>query len=62
MITHELEDIPLNVERVVMIKDGKIFIDGSKDEVLDSRNVSKLYNYPISVNSDKGVYHMITRN
>lgn len=60
MITHELEDIPLNVERVVMIKDGKIFIDGPKDKVLNSRNVSELYDYSISVNSDKGVYHMIT--
>jgi len=62
MITHELEDIPLSVQRIVMIKDGRIFADGPKEKVLTSKNVSELYDYPISVNSDNGVYHMVTRD
>ncbi|MFA6710710.1 MAG: ATP-binding cassette domain-containing protein [Candidatus Methanomethylophilaceae archaeon] len=61
MITHELEDIPLSVRRVVMIKDGRIFADGPKEKILTSKKVSELYDYPISVNNDNGVYHMVTR-
>jgi len=58
MITHDLTDIPLKVGRVVMIKDGKIFADGGKEDLLTSDTVSELYGAPIKVESTEHIYRM----
>ncbi len=58
MITHELTDIPLKVDRVVMIRDGKIFADGSKTELLVDEKVSELYGEKIKVECTGGIYRM----
>ena len=59
MITHELEDIPDGVRRVVMIKNGKVFGDGAKDEMLTSKMVSELYDLDVHVEKRSGSYHMM---
>ncbi len=58
MITHELTDIPLKLDRVIMIKDGRIFRDGRKADLLTSENVSELYGARIAVESTGGIYRM----
>ena len=58
MITHELEDIPSCVDRVIMIKDGEKIHDGSKTDVLTSDNLSELFDADICVSVDDHGYHM----
>ena len=58
MITHELEDVPDSVKRIAMIKDGSILVDGEKEEVLTSKNVSLLYGKNIKVDCENGIYSM----
>ena len=58
MITHELTDIPASVSRVVMVKDGRIFADGPKEELLTSERVSELFGEPLVVEESKGIYRM----
>ncbi|MDY5679641.1 MAG: ATP-binding cassette domain-containing protein [Candidatus Methanomethylophilaceae archaeon] len=58
MITHELTDIPASVRRVVMIRDGEVFADGDKEELLTDGKVSELYGEPIKVESANGIYRM----
>ena len=58
MITHELTDIPLSVNRVVMIRDGEVFADGDKEKLLNDANVSELYEEHIKVESYNGIYRM----
>ncbi len=58
MVTHELTDIPLSVGRVVMVKDGRIFADGPKDEVLTSDMVSRLFDDDVVVECTDGIYRM----
>ena len=58
MITHDLSDIPLSVDRVVMIKDGKIYDDGRKEDLLSDDKVSGLYGADVKVESTKGIYRM----
>ena len=60
MITHELEDIPKDVTRVIMIKNGRIFADGPKEKILVSETVSELYGMKIRVTENSGSYHMIS--
>jgi iron complex transport system ATP-binding protein len=63
MITHDLADIPEKIGRVIMVKDGRIFADGKKEELITSENMTELYGEPIKVESDMGVYrmHLINR-
>lgn len=58
MITHELTDIPVSVRRIVMIKDGRVFADGPKEELLTGEKVSELYGEPIEVECSNGIYRM----
>lgn len=58
MITHELTDIPASVRRVVMIKDGEVFADGDKDDLLTDDKISELYGETIRVESTNGIYRM----
>lgn len=61
MITHELEDIPFCVDRVIMIKDGEKIADGTKREVLTDAKLSELYDADIEVMVDEHAYHMRIR-
>ncbi|MDR3075342.1 MAG: ATP-binding cassette domain-containing protein [Candidatus Methanoplasma sp.] len=58
IVTHDLADIPKSIGRVVLMKDGKVYADGSKDELLTSDNMSRLYDEPIKVECNDGSYHM----
>lgn len=58
MITHELEDIPLGVKRVIMLRGGKKIFDGPKDKVLTSGNLSAVFGEDITVSESGGVYRM----
>lgn len=61
MVTHELTDIPSSVRRVVMVRDGAIFADGPKEELLTDDKVSDLYGEPIEVEVSDGIYRMHLR-
>lgn len=58
MITHDLTDIPQSLDRIVMIKDGKIYADGPKSELLTSEKVSDLFDEPINIQYNNGIYSM----
>ena len=58
MVTHDLADIPERIDRVIMMKEGRIFADGSKDSLFTSETISDLYDEPIKVEHNNGIYHM----
>ena len=58
MITHDLTDIPASVKRVVMIKDGEVYADGDKEDLLRDDRISDLYGADIKVESQHGIYRM----
>ena len=58
MVTHDLADIPDNIHRIIMMKDGRIFADGRKDDLLTSEIMSELYGEPIKVEYHNGTYRM----
>jgi iron complex transport system ATP-binding protein len=58
MITHDLDDIPSNVNRVIMMKNGRVYRDGDKRELLTSKTVSDLFSAPVKVTEENGMYRM----
>jgi len=56
LVTHTLEDIIPEINRVILIKDGKVFMDGKKQEILTDANLSELFSLPVEVLEKKGYY------
>lgn len=47
-VTHDLSCLPVTCDRVVLMKEGLIWGEGSPKEVLTDDNLSQLYDMPIS--------------
>lgn len=56
MVTHELSEILPEVKRVIAVKNGQIFLDGKKDEVLTQKNLSLLYERKVHLEEEDGIY------
>jgi iron complex transport system ATP-binding protein len=59
LVTHTLEDIIPEINRVILIKDGKVFMDGKKQEVLTDANLSELFSLQVEVLEKKGYYQAL---
>lgn len=57
LVTHHLADIIPEIERVVLIRDGRVLADGPKDLVLDEERLSGLFGLPIQLMRRDGYYH-----
>jgi iron complex transport system ATP-binding protein len=58
LVTHNLADLIPEIERVVLIKEGRIFRDGPKAEVLTSAALSQLFNMPVELVVRDGYFHI----
>lgn len=58
LVTHYLEDIVPEIERVVLLKDGRIADSGTKAAMLTDSRMSELFGVPIRVVEDDGDYYM----
>lgn len=58
IVTHHVSDIVPEVERVVMLKDGAVFRDGPKAELLTAEAISGLYGVPAEVEERGGWYRL----
>jgi ABC-type cobalamin/Fe3+-siderophores transport system ATPase subunit len=47
-VTHDLNTLPVACDRVVLMKEGLIWSEGSPNELLTADNLSRLYDMPIS--------------
>lgn len=58
LVTHYPEDIIPAIERVLLIKDARIFADGPKAELLTSERMSELFGVPLMVEERNGWYSL----
>ena len=49
LVTHYPEDIIPEIKRVVLLKNGTVFADGSKDRLLTDGVMSELFDVPLHV-------------
>ncbi|MFQ5994115.1 MAG: ABC transporter ATP-binding protein [Acidiferrobacterales bacterium] len=59
LITHHLHDIPPEVTRVILLKDGSVVAQGEKEQVLTDNNLSHLFDTPIKLVRENGFYQAI---
>jgi iron complex transport system ATP-binding protein len=56
IVTHHLNEIPPEVDRVILLQAGKIAADGRKSSVLTSEKLSEVYETPVRVAEVDGYY------
>ena len=59
LVTHTLEDIIPEINRVILIKEGKVFRDGKKEEIFTDDNLSELFSLPVEVLEKRGYYQAL---
>jgi iron complex transport system ATP-binding protein len=56
IVTHHLNEIPREVDRIVLLKAGAVVADGSKAEILTADRISQLYETPVRVANMDGYF------
>jgi len=57
LVTHHLDDIIPEIDRVVVLRAGQVSVDGPKAEVLTSDRLSATFGVPVEVLQRDGFYH-----
>ncbi len=56
LVAHRLEEILPSITHVLLVKNGRLFRQGPKDEILTSQNLSQLYDCPLLLGKNNGAY------
>jgi len=56
LITHHLADILPEIDRVVLLREGRVYADGPKRDILTEDALSSLFNIPITIAETNGWY------
>ena len=59
MVTHHLPDIIPEMRRVVLMREGRVVLDGPKERVLEARALGGLFGVPVEVLERGGYYHVL---
>ena len=57
MVTHHLADILPEMQRVVMMREGRILADGPKQELLTAGRLQQLFGVPLQLTEREGYWH-----
>ncbi|HXO60520.1 MAG TPA: ATP-binding cassette domain-containing protein [Candidatus Acidoferrales bacterium] len=58
LVTHHVSEIIPEIERVILLRDGRIVADGGKAEVLTSEGMSALFGIPLRLSQQDGYFHI----
>ena len=58
LVVHRLEEIVPNITHVLFVKEGQLFIQGTKEEVLTSEKISDLYGCQLHLEKSNGRYRI----
>ena len=59
LVTHHVSEIIPEIERVILLRDGRIIADGRKDEVLTSERISGLFGIRLRIVQQDGYFHIL---
>ena len=59
LTTHHLPEIIPEIRRVILLKDGRVFRDGHKQEVLTAESLSALFRRPVELLQRGGFFHLL---
>ena len=57
LVTHHVSEIIPEIERVIMLRAGRVMADGPKDEVLTEKNLAELFGVRVRLEKHDGYSH-----
>ena len=57
LITHHIADILPEIDRILLMKDGRIVADGPKSQLLTAENLTRLFKTEVNISEREGFYH-----
>ena len=58
LVTHHVAEIIPEIERVVLLREGRILADGGKQEILTASHLSSLFSVPVRLVQHDGYFHL----
>ena len=58
LVTHELADIVPEIQRVVLMSQGRVVADGPKEEILEVERLAELFGVKVEMARRDGHYHL----
>jgi iron complex transport system ATP-binding protein len=58
LVTHHVSEIIPEIERVVMLREGRVLADGPKSEVLTAETLSSLFGVAVRLGKQDGYFHL----
>jgi iron complex transport system ATP-binding protein len=58
LVTHHVSEIIPEIERVVLLRAGRIVADGPKEKILNSTALSELFGVPVQLSRHDGYFHL----
>jgi iron complex transport system ATP-binding protein len=58
LVTHHVSEIIPEIERVVLLRRGRILADGAKQEVLNEEKLSMLFGVRVQLGQHDGYFHL----
>jgi iron complex transport system ATP-binding protein len=58
LVTHHVSEIIPEIERVVLLREGRILADGPKSSILTAEHLSKLFGIPVCLGRHDGFFHL----
>jgi iron complex transport system ATP-binding protein len=59
VVTHHVEEIVACVERVILLKEGRVAFDGAKHQMLTDAKLSEVFGAPVRVSQHDGRYYVL---
>jgi iron complex transport system ATP-binding protein len=57
LVTHHIEEIIPEIDRVIFLKDGRVVASGPKRTVLTAGRLTELFDAPIALDEDEGYFY-----
>jgi iron complex transport system ATP-binding protein len=58
LVTHHLAEIIPEIDRILLMREGRIVADGPKDRILKAECLSDLFGVPVELGRRDGYYHL----
>src|SRR5215469_9882621 len=58
LVTHHVSEIIPEIERVVLLREGRIVADGPKEHILRTERLAELFGVPVQLSRKDGYYHL----
>jgi iron complex transport system ATP-binding protein len=58
LVTHHVEDIVPEIDRAVLVKDGRIAADGAKTDLMTAETLGGLFDIPVRIEERAGEYRL----